>query len=250
MARHELDLLENSIDSFNEALVKYQAAEGGDEAAYKFAIIHFAHFLELLFKYYVTQAHPLLIYKNPFARDVEKQLTIGLWEAVQFLRNEGHVIDKDFQKDLEWLKRLRNDIEHHKFTMDLEEVRITLGRLTQALLEFNDNVAEFDIREHISKENLEVFEVLSDKYQAAVAEARRKAKEATGGEEPESCGYCGSDAAVRVNQAYKCFYCDEVDPITTCCVCGADERRSEMSVWNDEQGDYICEGCEDRISGM
>lgn len=250
MAKHELDLLANAIDSFNESLAKYRAAEAGSTGAYKFAIIHFAHFLELLFKYYVTQAHPLLIYKNPFAKDVENQATIGLWEAVQFLRNEGHVIDPDFQKDLEWLKKLRNSIEHHKFTMDLADVRKTLGRLTQALLEFNDNVAEFDIRDHVDKDNLKVFETLSDEYKAAVAAARSKAKEDSESGEAERCHYCGEETAALIGGEYACRYCEETDPIKACCICGTDERRSDMSPWNEEHDDFICGGCEDRIRNM
>lgn len=248
MAKHELDLLANAVDSFNEALSKYRAAESGDVPAYKFAIVHFSHFLELLFKYYVTQSHPLLIYKNPFAKDVERQPTIGLWEAVQFLRNEGHAFNPNFMKDLEWIKNLRNNIEHHKFTMDLREVRLTLGRLTQALLEFNDSVADFDIRDHVDSKNLGVFETLSDVYKAEVAAARKQAEEES--DEVDDCLYCGNDTAALVDGEYKCYYCQETDPILDCCVCGGADRRGNMSLWNEEFDDYICAGCLDRISSM
>lgn len=250
MAKHALDLLPNAIDSFNEALSKYRSAEDGDAGAYKFAILHFAHFLELLFKHYVTQVHPLLIYKNPFSANVEKQPTIGLWEAVQFLRNEGHKIEPAFQKDLEWLKTLRNKIEHHKFAMDLPEVRVTLGRLTQALLEFNDYVSDFDVADHIAVANLEVFTTLSDKYRAVIAAAEKQAEEESETGEPELCFQCGNATAALVNRVYTCFNCNESDPIIDCCICGIDDRSTNMSVWNDEHDDYICEGCRQRIAHM
>lgn len=38
------------------------------------AILHFSHFMELILKYYVTQAHPLLIYKNPFAKSLGERV--------------------------------------------------------------------------------------------------------------------------------------------------------------------------------
>lgn len=250
MAKHELDLLPNAVDSFNEALTKYRAAEAGDARAYKFAILHFSHFLELLFKHYVTQAHPLLVYKNPFAPNLEKQQTIGLWEAIQFLHNEGHKIEPSFKKDLEWLKNLRNNIEHHKFTMDLAEVRTTLGRLTQALLEFNEYVSDFDIAEHIDVDNLELFTTLSDEYKAEIAAARKRAEEESDANEAVHCHNCYNQTAARIGHDYKCFYCEYTDPLLDCCVCGINERRSEMSLWNDEHNDYICSGCEDRISSM
>ena len=118
--KHELGLLENALDSLNEALRKFQAGESGSPRAYKFAVLHFAHSLELLFKYYVTQSHPLLIYKNPFSKSIAKENTIGLWDAVQFLKNEGKGISADLSKDLEWVKQLRNNIEHHKFEMNVQ----------------------------------------------------------------------------------------------------------------------------------
>lgn len=250
MAKHELELLPNALDSFNEALAKYRAAEDGDARAYKFAILHFAHFLELLFKHYVTQAHPLLIYKNPFAANLEKQQTIGLWEAVQFLHNEGHQIEASFKKDLEWLKNLRNNIEHHKFAMDLSEVRTTLGRLTQALREFNDYVSDFDIAEHITPENLELFTTLSDEYKAAIAAAEKRAEEEADDGEAVHCNNCFNRTAARKGRAFKCFYCEHDDPLLDCCVCGIVERKSEMSVWDDVHEDYICHGCQDRIAHL
>jgi hypothetical protein len=190
-----------------------------------------------------------LIYKNPFSAQLERQQTIGLWDAVQFLNNEGHSIDPSFKKDLEWLKGLRNSIEHHRFEMDLAEVRSTLGRLTQALLEFNSLVADFDITKHVAPENLELFTILSDAYKAEVAAAAKRAEEESEDEEAALCHDCFHETAARIGAEYKCFYCEYVDSLEECCVCGCEERRSTMSVWN-EHGDYICESCEDRISSM
>jgi hypothetical protein len=51
MAKHQLDLKENAVDSFNEALTKYREGLSGNAKAFKFAILHLSHSLELLFKY-------------------------------------------------------------------------------------------------------------------------------------------------------------------------------------------------------
>ena len=66
MAKHKLDLRENSADSCNEALSKYREGLAGNGGAFKFAILHLAHALELLFKSYFAKVHPLLpdIYKK------------------------------------------------------------------------------------------------------------------------------------------------------------------------------------------
>lgn len=148
--KHTLELLENAFDSLDEALRKYEEGEDFEPRAYKFAVLHFAHFLELLFKYYVSQAHPLLIYKNPFSKRIEQENTIGIWDAIQFLKNEGKAVSPELMKDLEWIKKLRNSIEHFKFEMDVREVRRTLGRLIRATEEFNSEVGLLNMQDHIA----------------------------------------------------------------------------------------------------
>jgi DNA repair exonuclease SbcCD ATPase subunit len=254
MPIHSQDLRANALDSFNEALAKYKAALEGDLKAYKFAILHFSHFLELLFKYYVSLAHPLLIYKNPFSKAIHKEQTIGLWEATQFLKNEGKELDSEFVSDLEWIKKLRNDIEHHKFEMDVASVRRTLGRLTQAMNAFNDEIADFEVEDFIEPANLTLFEELADEYQAQLKNAQLEAAEESDDGEAHPCYACGHrDTVVRTDGKFTCKYCKEVDEEVTCCICGIDTRQSEAVVWNSDEADHIdyaCDACEARIRSM
>ena len=39
MASRKLDLLPNALDSLAEALAKFEAGDGGDQKAYKFAVL-------------------------------------------------------------------------------------------------------------------------------------------------------------------------------------------------------------------
>src|SRR5687768_8020997 len=103
MTKHEFDLFDNAIDSLAEALSKYEEGTNGDPKAYKFAVLHMSHFVELIFKYHLAQKHPLLIYKDPFSRNVDKTRTITLWEAVNFIENESaDTLTTGFRTDLEW----------------------------------------------------------------------------------------------------------------------------------------------------
>jgi hypothetical protein len=129
-------------------------------------------------------------------------------------------------------------------------VRTTLGRLTQALLEFNVYVSDFDIGEHIAPENLGVFTILSDEYKAVIAAAEKRAEEESENDEAVHCNNCFNRTAARKDNGYECFYCEFSDPILDCSVCGIEERKSEMSEWNEEYDDYICQSCEDRINNM
>lgn len=207
MAQHKLDLRENAVDSFNESLNKYREGLKGNGAAFKFAILHLSHSLELLFKYYVSKAHPLLIYKNPFSKNLSKEQTIGLWDAVQFLANEGHILEKAFCADLEWLKKLRNDIEHFAFDMDLPTVRKSMGRLVQAITEFHWEIGDDAIEDFVSKDNLPLFNELADQNKRDLGNARTDAKDLTEDGEIHECRFCGQDdTAAKIDGVVVCQY--------------------------------------------
>lgn len=159
-----------------------------------------------------------------------------------------------FFNDMEWLKKLRNDIEHYKFTMDVAEVRRTIGRLTQSVIDFNDTHTEIDIYDHIDADTFKIFEELADEHKAALANAQREAKEESPDGEVYNCNICWSkETAIKEDGTYKCKLCLDEDDETECCICSERIRVSEGIVWNDEHPphvDYICEGCDEHIKHM
>lgn len=230
MARFELDLLENAIDSLNEALAKYQQGLDGNGMAFKFCVQHLSHFLELVLKYYVTQSHPLLIYKNPFAKDItEESQTIGLFEAINFLKNEGHEIPDKFESDLRWLKKLRNGIEHHKFSMKLEEVQDCIGRLMSAVVAFDESHDILDLSAHISKDQYDLFHELANTYEGRVKKAKQVVEDYISGCDPSDddchvyhCYECDHDTIIPCEESstgYRCTFCgnEESDDIEVRC---------------------------------
>ena len=180
MTRQKLDLLENAVDSLGEALTKYQEGESGNNKAYKFAILNLSHFIELIFKHYIADQHQLLIYKNPFADKLDKSKTIGFWEAINFTSHETGEIAKnsEFRKDLEWLKKIRNEIEHYKFDMNVDETRDVIGRLFRFLLEFLEFFSKIKVDDYVPKELTETFAELADEYTGKLRRAERTVKHA------------------------------------------------------------------------
>lgn len=139
MTTHELDLLENAVDSLAEALAKFKDGDNGEPKAYKFAVLHMAHFVELVFKHHIASKHALLIYKDPFAAKVDKNKTITLWDAINFINNEAaDTVSPTLRKDLEWLKRLRNEIEHHNFGWRFQRSEQRLGDCLGRFLNFSN----------------------------------------------------------------------------------------------------------------
>ncbi|MCO7225941.1 hypothetical protein [Pleionea sp. CnH1-48] len=254
MKKVELNLLDNAVDSLNEALSKYQQGNDGDLKAFKFSVLHFSHFFELILKYYVSLSHELLIYKNPFSKKISKENTIGIWDAVQFLKNEGHEFDREFMDDLKWFKELRNNIEHHEFSLDVDLAKKVLGRLMQTFNEFDSILGEVDLKSKVTSELMEQFDILADEYKANVRRAVEQAKEAGGLEEDYYCSGCDQAGTLSLkNGMYICHFCGEESVEVDCCVCGVSFPKDELMVWNDDSEqyvDYICQGCESRIQNM
>lgn len=266
MTTHKLDLLENAIDSLNEALAKFEEAEEeGNEKAYKFAVLHMSHFIELLLKHHVAQKHPLLIYTAPFAAKLDRNKTITLWDAVNFINNEApDSVSDGFKKDLEWLKRLRNDIEHHKFFMDVAQTRNTLGRLFRSVLEFLESFSDIDLESHVSKETVETFKVLSDEYELRRRDAIKAADKIDDEQGPDptsgdftparlDCPQCDNPTLVisaESSTGFRCLLCENENSgeiPSNCDICGAEETVGELVYWENEFGDregrcYHCSG--------
>ncbi len=256
MTTHELDLLENAIDSLVEALAKFEEGENGEAKAYKFAVLHMAHFVELIFKHHIASKHPLLIYKDPFSAKLDKNKTITLWDAINFINNEAvEIVSSDLKRDLEWLKKLRNQIEHHQFTMEVPEVRATIGRLFRSVNEFLEKHTDIELETLIPDSTLNTFEVLSDEYklklQGALKEAEAIEKASPfdhkdPGARPSrlDCENCGNLTLVNLSEShsgYRCLVCDneEGDNIPADCdICGTESTQGELALRELEEGGY------------
>lgn len=266
MTTHQLDLLENALDSLAEALTKFEEGDAGNLKSFKFSVLHMAHFIELVFKHHIAQKHPLLIYKDPFAQKVDKNKTITLWEAINFINNEAAgTISPELKTDLEWLKRLRNEIEHHKFEMDVPEVRITIGRLFRSVIEFLEEYSDVEIESHIPERTMEIFQVLSNEYEFRRRDALKEADEVENAntssyssgeyEAPArfDCPNCDNYTLVlneNSSTGYKCTFCEneESDDLpATCDCCGVECSIGDLDYWEIEDGKfesrcYYCSG--------
>lgn len=263
MNKHSLDLLENAVDSLSEALVKYKEAENGNYKAYKFAILNISHFIELLFKYHISEQHNLLIYKNPFAQNLDKTKTISFWDAVNFISHETGEIGQntEFRKDLDWLKKIRNDIEHYKFEMDVATAKATIGRIFKSLNEFLEFYSDIELKNYIPSDVTDTFKILSDEYEEQRHEAIKRADEAEDKAEKESlwfvryyCPECDSPTMIPndgSSTGFRCTLCkneENGEILVTCDCCGTEDMMEEMSTWTTDYGDveYRCYYCSGR----
>jgi hypothetical protein len=266
MTAHKLDLLENAIDSLDEALKKFSEGDSGQTKSYKFAVLHLAHFVELVLKHHIASKHPLLIYQRPFDKKLDIEKTIGLWEAVNFINNENAgSISNELRSDLEFLKKLRNQIEHHKFELDVADTRVLIGRLFSSFLLFLESHSQLDLEARISEGAMTTFKILSDEYEFKRNEAMRSADEIEARtnfdhKDPDEipvrlhCQDCDLYAMVRSEKGkfgFICLFCgsEEQDEIPVSCTnCGARGELGLMdSAYDDEIGYEIrCNHCSGR----
>lgn len=301
---YQLGLKENALDSFNEALVKFELGQGGDIRQFKFAILHISHFLELVLKLYITSVDENILFSKCF-RHVEKRSkkdAIDLLDAYNLLCEEGfdfegllrdipfphtitldqalsfsqcekcsktgvQFVDIDFCKDIEWIKGLRNNIEHYQFRLPPKEARLCIGRLVRGVAEFIDIFDLFDLESEVGAHNYKIFSILADEYthllQEAEKEVEEKEAEAFRGVRHKfyaliewnvyECPECSNNTMIpseTSSTGYKCTFCanEESDEIEIPCdCCGTMAVADEMETWQMDDGlvenrCYFCSG--------
>lgn len=294
-----LDLKTNALDSFNEALVKFESSEQGDTTALKFAILHLSHCIELVLKMYVQTLNeelifekcykvvrkkansekidPLAAYKSlqdsnhDFSAElvgVSNPFTISVTDALSLAKHEicsttgNKFMDDEFVEDIEWMKQLRNEIEHYEFSFTAKEVRLCIGRLVRGLDEFTDLFSLFNLEQEIGTKKIATFQVLVDEYEQTLSEAYHEVKEVKRelfrGTKPSEqifiewnvydCGSCGNYTLVPNASSwtgYRCTYCqnEESEEIeVNCDVCGLPFANGEMISLGEDLTD-VCPRC-------
>ena len=213
--KFSFDIKSDAIDSFNEALAKYEQGQAGDTKSFKFAITHLAHCIELVLKMYLQTLDEFLVFSKcfkevakraksdgsdllsaftalkgegfdleslvqghpcPHTVTVEQALSVAMCEVCKITGNK--FVGQDFVDDINWMKGLRNSIEHFEFDFTPKEVRLCIGRLIRGLAEFADIFSLFDLESEVGKERFHVFEVLADEYSHLLAEANQTVADA------------------------------------------------------------------------
>lgn len=117
----KFNLIENAIDSLNEAITYYECAyDENDFTKYKFSILLLCHCAELLFKEKIIEIHPDLIYENIDAENKEDAITIGYESALKRVKNLCKVDFRHYYGIFIELAKRRNRIQHYKFDLDIE----------------------------------------------------------------------------------------------------------------------------------
>lgn len=300
--KFKFDIKANAIDSFNEALAKYEQGQDGDLKAFKFSITHLAHSIELVLKMYLQTLDNDLVFSKCYKEVLKRSKAdeTDLLSAFNALENEGtdfgkliqgqisphtvtveqalsiakcevcgitgnHFVDQDFIDDINWMKNLRNSIEHFEFEFTAKEVRLCVGRLVRGLAEFTDVFSLFDLDVEVGEDRIHTFKVLVDEYEHALSEANISVSEQKhllfSGVRPKhqmfiewnvyTCPSCGNDTMIPNDDSSTGYRCtlenceneESEDIEVDCDICGLPWSNGEMTSWEDTYS-YVCPRCE------
>jgi len=120
------------MDSLNEAIEYYcNGKKYNDERCYKFCILLLSHCAELCLKEILVKRHKVFLYEDvDNVKEDDEQKTIGYMLALKRVKNICEVNMGAYYTYLEDLARIRNRIQHYKFSISKEH---SLKIITSAL---------------------------------------------------------------------------------------------------------------------
>ena len=241
----DFTLLDNAISSLEEGIKKFLEGKEADEKAFKFSVLHIAHFIELFFKYYVWKQHPLLVYSNQHKPINDDSNTVTTDQAIQILKNCGIHLEKNIESDIEGLKLIRNRIEHFEFKLDVKETEKIIGKLIYDLILFDSKNFDTKLNERLEPNLWEKLHELSEAHESKVKLVEAEA-ERLGGDNIFICFWCGYETQVisEDGKLATCLFCSNKE-IMKWCDHGCENYYpiSHMTEWNEEYDDYMCEDC-------
>ena len=186
----QFDLMSNAIDSIEHAvdLLAYEQALDRSTVT-KRAIISLSHAIELLLKERLRKIHPALIWESVDRYPELDARTVTTETALRRLKKIGGLgfSEKDEQL-LRSIRKIRNAIEHYKWSIAGEEAEYITGSSLDFAVVF--------LKEHLGKELLGYAErkggVLQDlmaKNRSFALSYERRASEKIADTE-QSCGFC------------------------------------------------------------
>ena len=220
---HQLDLLNNSISYFREA-VSYAQQDPIETNHWKFAIVHVVQAMELAFKERLRRIHPLFIYES-----VDKaERTLSLKGALGRLRNAriGNVpiSDSDSRK-IEKAFDLRNELTHFEFNHPQEQIELKFAEIFSFMIFFYRSELGLDTTDFVAEEQhrkiIQLVRTRDELMKRAIAYISEHADQAVW-----SCPSCGEDTFI-VPQAQCCF-CHHREELVECPTCGLETLESDL----------------------
>jgi len=160
----KFDLIENAKDSLRHAIEHLTNIDGVQAGDLKRSIRDVAHVIELLLKERLRRIHPAFIWQNIDKYPSSMANTVSTVGAVErLLKLAGISLNEDSKKTITSCKKLRDNIEHYEFELDLKEVKAIIGRMLSFIFDFSKCHLNLDLEQEFRddetwKELIEIYE--------------------------------------------------------------------------------------------
>lgn len=133
----EFGLVENALDSLREAMNYFNEGDEDKNATqYKFSILLAAHSAELLLKEILRRNHASLLFENiDRVTDLNngENITVGYKTSITRVKNLCGVNLLQYESYLEELGRIRNKIQHYKYSINGEYHKQLMSKAFSAI---------------------------------------------------------------------------------------------------------------------
>lgn len=259
---HHLDLLQNSLSFFREAVACVQR-DDEDGAHWKFAVVNLVQAMELALKAALERIHPVFILDNIDLPDSDKTFSVS--KALKRLQSE-HIgnctISKKEERPFHAAIKLRNRFVHHECSFHAEHVEAQFASLFAFMLFFYEDHLHVGREDIISEEAYAAIYELKKAKDELLRRAIEHIKENDFGD-IWVCPDCIEDTFI-VDDG-KCCLCGYRETVTSCSNCGErifeyqeedifelfdytiEEGRAEVHDRFGYESRHACEHCIDQI---
>jgi hypothetical protein len=236
------EIFENAIDSLEFGVSLYLTEEANVR---KHAILSIYQSIELFLKERLFREHPLLIYKSLDSKVTNDSMTVGLDDTFARFSNLGIELTDDEIEQLRSFRRRRNQIQHHKYNPNNEDIA-AIGKALKYIYNFLSRHLDENLEDYLDDELFNNLRQLIHSYDELLEEARRQAIEMTGPKfkddpdrlNPFHCPECRTETLViGTDRGDYCYLCRQDFHLEQCNYCGQYVDPDELD------GSNMCMEC-------
>ena len=201
-----------------------EIAKRNEEEQWKFAILHLATALELIFKARLAFEHHMHVVvgkQKPTVAQFEQGdfRSVGLEECIKRLSTvAGLTLSAKEDHALTAVRNLRNRIAHFSEPRRVSELRAVFGAGLHLFIEFNNREFSADDEPYRAKSMHELVVALHEDQAFVAARMEALRDELRAAKRPrtrhlDECGFCLQDARVIDGDNFLCLFCRHSDTI-------------------------------------
>ncbi|MBD2005590.1 MULTISPECIES: hypothetical protein [Cyanophyceae] len=251
-----LGLEDNAMDSLEHSVEHLCAAERDTDL--KYTVLHIFHATELFLKARLAKDGLEQIYKN---KKVEPDgYTVDFKNIIKRLHQIGVCLSEQDKSDLEFLRKVRNSIEHYEFAGDYEQIENYVGRAMRFLKIFLYKELGLDLQNELTERTYEALLNAFGSYAERMAEHNISLHPKDYGVEHDLllCEQCHKEAVAFPDPTSKdrtvhCFRCEVRYFVKFClrCEClilsliepGETTAQDFGDDFNEDEEGWFCDRC-------